>query len=246
MAAVASRELRDGEVVFVGIGLPNLACNLARATHAPNLVLVYESGAVGAVPERLPVSIGDPALVTGSLMVCGMADVFQSLLQNGRIEVGFLGGAQVDRWGNINTTVVGSYDRPDVRLPGSGGAAEIAIHARRTLVVSRLSRRAFPERVDFVTSPGHRIGGRSRAELGMPGAGPVTVVTDQAVLEPDPDTGELVLAGVYPGEDPGAVRACVGWELRARPMLTSVEPPTPEELRLLREVLDPRRIYLKG
>jgi len=244
MAAVAARALRDGEVVFVGIGLPNLACNLARATHAPNLVLVYESGAVGAVPERLPVSIGDPALVTGSLMVCGMADVFQSLLQNGRIEVGFLGGAQVDRWGNLNTTVVGSYQHPDVRLPGSGGAAEIAIHARRTLVVSRLSRRAFPEQVDFVTSPGHRIRGRSRAELGMPGAGPVTVVTDQAVLEPDPDTGELMLAGVYPGVDPDQVRSCVGWELRARPALASIEPPTGEELRLLREVLDPRRLYL--
>ena len=244
MAAVAARELGDGEVVFVGIGLPNLACNLARATHAPNLVLVYESGAVGAVPERLPVSIGDPALVTGSLMVCGMADVFQSLLQNGRIEVGFLGGAQVDRWGNIDTTVVGAYDRPDVRLPGSGGAAEIAIHAGRTLVVSRLSRRAFPERVDFVTSPGHRIRGRSRAQLGMPGAGPVKVVTDRAVLEPDPGTGELVLAGVYPGVDPDEVRSSVGWELRARPALASIEPPTAEELHLLRDVLDPNRIYL--
>src|SRR5690349_23308631 len=136
MAVVAARELRDGEVVFVGIGLPNLACNLARATHAPRLVLIYESGAVGAVPDRLPVSIGDPALVTGALMVCGMADVFQYFLQNGRIEVGFLGGAQIDRWGNINTTVVGSYDAPAVRLPGSGGAAEIAVHARRTLVIS--------------------------------------------------------------------------------------------------------------
>src|SRR5438128_2613107 len=131
MAAVAARELADGEVVFVGIGLPNLACNLARATHAPRLVLIYESGAVGAVPERLPVSIGDPALVTGSLMVCGMADVFQLILQNGRIGVGFLGGAQIDRSGNINTTVIGTYERPTVRLPGSGGGAEIAIHARR-------------------------------------------------------------------------------------------------------------------
>src|SRR3954467_7396258 len=154
MTAVAARELRDGEVVFVGIGLPNLACNLARATHAPDLVLIYESGAVGAVPERLPVSIGDPALVTGSLMVSSMADVFQLLLQNGRIEVGFLGGAQIDRYGNINTTVVGDYAHPKLRLPGSGGAAEIAIHARRTLVVTRLERRAFPEKVDFITSPG--------------------------------------------------------------------------------------------
>src|SRR5437867_5357561 len=149
MASVAARELRDREVVFVGIGLPNLACNLARATHAPNLVLIYESGAVGAVPERLPVSIGDPALVTGSLMICSMADVFQLFLQNGRIEVGFLGGAQVDRWGNINTTVIGDYAQPATRLPGSGGAAEIAIHARRTLIINRLSARAFPEHVDF-------------------------------------------------------------------------------------------------
>src|SRR5512134_1592966 len=128
MAAVAARELADREVVFVGIGLPNLACNLARAMHAPDLVLIYESGAVGAVPERLPVSIGDPSLVTGSLMVCSMADVFQLFLQNGRIEVGFLGGAQIDRFGNINTTVIGDYQRPKVRLPGSGGAAEIAVH----------------------------------------------------------------------------------------------------------------------
>src|SRR5919112_976478 len=157
MTAVAARELRDAEVVFVGIGLPNLACNLARATHAPRLLLIYESGAVGAEPERLPVSIGDPALVTGSLMVCGMADVFQGLLQNGRIEVGFLGGAQIDRYGNINTTVVGEYARPEVRLPGSGGAAENAIHAPRPVVINPLSRRAFPPRVDFVTSPGHRM-----------------------------------------------------------------------------------------
>src|SRR3989442_1329911 len=169
MASVAARELVDGEVVFVGIGLPNLACNLARATHAPHLVLIYESGAVGAQPARLPVSIGDPALVTGSLMVCGMADVFQLMLQNGRIAVGFLGGAQVDRYGNINTTVIGPYERPTVRLPGSGGAAEIAVHARRTLIIAKLNPRAFPERVDFVTSPGQRCGGRRRGELGRRG-----------------------------------------------------------------------------
>src|SRR5881397_3936204 len=199
MASVAARELRDREVVFVGIGLPNLACNLARATHAPNLVLIYESGAVGAVPERLPVSIGDPALVTGSLMVCSMADVFQCILQNGRIEVGFLGGAQVDRYGNINTTVIGPYGHPKVRLPGSGGAAEIAIHARRTLIVAKLGPRAFPERVDFVTSPGQRCAGRGRRELGMPGAGPGKVITDKGILEADEGSGKMVLAALYPG-----------------------------------------------
>jgi glutaconate CoA-transferase subunit B len=245
MTAVAARELRDGEVVFVGIGLPNLACNLARATHAPNLVLIYESGAVGAVPERLPVSIGDPALVTGSLMVCSMADVFQFLLQNGRIEVGFLGGAQIDRYGNINTTVVGPYSRPSVRLPGSGGAAEIAIHARRTVVVSRLDRRAFPEAVDFVTSPGHRSKGHSRSELGMPGAGPTRVVTDKALLEVEPESGELVLSGLYPGIQVDEVKSGVGWPLRCRAHVDGVDPPTERELHLLREVLDPQRLYLK-
>jgi glutaconate CoA-transferase subunit B len=245
MTVVAARELRDGEVVFVGIGLPNLACNLARATHAPNLVLIYESGAVGAVPERLPVSIGDPALVTGSLMVCSMAEVFQSLLQNGRIEVGFLGGAQIDRYGNINTTVVGEYEHPAVRLPGSGGAAEIAIHAGRTLVVSRLSRRGFPEKVDFVTSPGHYAKGHSRRELGMPGAGPTRVVTDKAILESDPVSGELLLAALYPGVETSEVMDGIGWQLRHKSRLGQVDPPTDRELYLLREVLDPRRLYLK-
>jgi len=231
MAVVAARELADGEVVFVGIGLPNLACNLARRTHAPNLVMIYESGAVGATPSRLPVSIGDPALVTGSLMVCGMADVFQLFLQNGRIEVGFLGGAQVDRHGNINTTVIGPYERPQVRLPGSGGAAEIAVHAQRILIVSKLSPRAFPERVDFVTSPGQRV---------------QRVITDKGVLEPDGAGGELVLTGLYPGVAAADVEAGVGWTLRSRPSLARLDPPTRVELQLLREVLDPKRLYLKS
>jgi glutaconate CoA-transferase, subunit B len=244
MAAVAARELKDGEVTFVGIGLPNLACNLARALHAPNLVLIYESGAVGAVPERLPVSIGDPSLVTGSLMVCSMADVFQLFLQGGRIGVGFLGGAQIDRWGNINTTVVGDYRKPKVRLPGSGGAAEIAVHARRVLVIARLNPRAFPAEVDFITSPGQRCHGTPRKDLGMPGAGPVKVVTDKAVLESDPATGELVLAGLYPGVTVEEVRAGVGWPLRVRAALDAPAAPSAEELRLLREVLDPRGLFL--
>ncbi len=246
MATVAARELRDGEVVFVGIGLPNLACNLARATHAPKLLLIYESGAVGAEPERLPVSIGDPSLVTGSLMVCGMADVFQCLLQNGRIEVGFLGGAQIDRYGNINTTVVGDYEHPKVRLPGSGGAAEIAIHARRTVVISRLNKRAFPEAVDFLTSPGHRMKGQTRRELGMPGAGPVRVVTDKGILDADEATGELVLSALYPGVTADEVRDGIGWPLRTRDTLGTVEPPADRDLLLLRDVLDPRGLYLKS
>jgi glutaconate CoA-transferase, subunit B len=244
MTVAAARELRDGEVVFVGIGLPNLACNLARATHAPNLVLVYESGAIGAVPERLPVSIGDPALVTGSLMVSSMADVFQCLLQNGRIEVGFLGAAQVDRYGNLNTTVIGAYDAPKVRLPGSGGAAEIAIHAQRTIVVATLGPRAFPASVDFVTSPGHRYRGRSRRELGMPGAGPVKVITDRGILEPDPETGELTLTALYDPASLPVVRELVGWPLGVRTPVAPVDPPTAHELDLLRRTLDPQNLYL--
>jgi glutaconate CoA-transferase subunit B len=244
MAAVAARELRDREVTFVGIGLPNLACNLARALQAPDLVLIYESGAVGAVPERLPVSIGDPSLVTGSLMVCSMADVFQLFLQNGRIEVGFLGGAQIDQWGNINTTVIGSYDKPKVRLPGSGGAAEIAIHAKRVLIISRLNNRAFPAEVDFLTSPGQRCRGKSRKELGMPGAGPIKVITDKGILENDPETGEMILTALYPGVTVDEVKANVGWPLKVRDRLDQVAPPTARELHLLREVLDPQQLFL--
>jgi glutaconate CoA-transferase subunit B len=245
MVAQAARELHDSDVVFVGIGLPNLACNLARLTHAPNLVMIYESGAVGARPERLPLSIGDPSLVTGSLMICGMADVFQLFLQGGRIEVGFLGGAQIDRFGNINTTVVGDYEHPRVRLPGSGGAPEIAIHAEKTVVIARLDRRAFPEQVDFITSPGHRARGRVRSELGMPGAGPVRVITDRGTLAANPETGELELDAIYPDVSIDDIRTAVGWDLIVRHPLTTIRPPTPTELRLLREVVDPQRRYLR-
>ncbi len=146
MAHRAAQELHDNDVVFVGIGLPNLACNLARATHAPSLFMIYESGAVGCIPERLPVSIGDPALVTDSLAVVSQAEIFQLYLQRGLIQVGFLGGAQIDRYGNINTTVIGPYDNPKVRLPGSGGACEIAVHSKRLLIVMRMSKRTFVER----------------------------------------------------------------------------------------------------
>lgn len=246
MTVMAARELRDGEVVFVGIGLPNLACNLARATHAPRLTLIYESGAVGAVPSRLPVSIGDPCLVTGALMVVSIAEVFQYFLQHGLIEVGFLGGAQIDRFGNINTTTIGSYANPKVRLPGSGGAAEIATHAHRTLVMSRLSKRAFPATVDFHTSPGHRYDGRSRAALGMPGAGPVKVITDKAILAANPTTGELELDALYPSVTPDEVQQQVGWELEVRNPLNQIELPTSDELRILRDVLDPNKIYLEA
>jgi glutaconate CoA-transferase subunit B len=244
MAVRAAQELKDGEVVFVGIGLPNLACNLARATHAPNLVLIYESGAVGAQPGRLPVSIGDPALAADALAIASMPEVFQYYLQGGRIEVGFLGGAQVDRYGNINSTVIGSYEHPRVRLPGSGGACEIAIHAKRVIVVAPLNSRSFPERVDFITSPGHDGKYGRRSQLRLPGSGPTSIVTDVGVLTPD-DTGELQLAGIYAGVSPDEVRQRVGWPLKVRRPLLQIDPPSPEELHLLREVLDPGKLYLK-
>lgn len=231
MCVLAAREIKDGDVVFVGIGLPNLACNLARATHAPNMTLIYESGAVGAVPDRVPPSIGDPALVTGSLMICSMADVFQSFLQNGKIQVGFLGGAQIDRYGNINTTVVGPYADPKVRLPGSGGACEIALHAQKVLVISKLDKRAFPEKVDFVTSPGGRVR---------------KVITNMGVFERGEETsGELQLAALYPGVSFEQVQDGVGWPLKRKEPLQAVVPPSAQEIDLLRTKLDPQRRHIK-
>jgi glutaconate CoA-transferase subunit B len=242
MVTAAARELRDGEVVFVGIGLPNLACNLARRTHAPGLVLIYESGAIGAQPERVPVSIGDPALAAGALGLAPMAEVFGSYLQGGRIDVGFLQGAQIDRFGNLNTTVIGEYAHPKVRLPGSGGACEIAIHARRVVVVAPQSRRSFPERLDFRTSPGHVDGRGGRARLGFPGEGPAAVVTQLATyvfME-----GEMALATLHPGVTLAEARAQMGWEPRLLEPIGATPPPTIDELRLLREELDPDRLYL--
>lgn len=242
MVCAASRRLNDGEVVFVGIGLPNLACNLARKMHAPNLVLIYESGAVGATPERLPISIGDPALVTDSLSVTPMFDIFCNYLQGGRIDVGFLQGAQIDRHGNINTTVVGEYARPSVRLPGSGGACEIAILAKKVLVVAPQSKRSFPERVDFVTSPGFLDGPGRREALGMPGAGPAAVVTNlgcYTFVE-----GEMTLESLHPGCTLEDVRANIGWDVRVGERLGETPPPTDEELRIIRGELDPKHLYI--
>jgi glutaconate CoA-transferase, subunit B len=242
MVCQAARQLRDGETVFVGIGLPNLACNLARRLHAPRLVLVYESGAVGAVPERLPISIGDPALVTDSLSVCSMFDIFSYYLQGGLIDVGFLQGAQIDRFGNLNTTVVGDYAKPAVRLPGSGGACEIAILARRVLVIAPQSKRSFPERVDFITSPGFVDGAHARARLGMPGSGPQMVITNLGCYEFE--DGEMMLTSLHPGVALDEVRAAVGWNVRVSARLKTTDPPAPEELRIIREELDPAHLYI--
>ena len=242
MVCQAARQLRDGEVVFVGIGLPNLACNLARRTHAPGLVLIYESGAVGATPARLPISIGDPALVTDSLAVVPMADVFGHYLQGGRIDVGFLQGAQIDRFGNLNTTVIGDYQRPSVRFPGSGGACEIALHARRVVVIAPQTARSFPARVDFVTSPGFLDGPRRRAELGIPGGGPAMVITDLGCYAFE--AGEMVLVSIHPESSVEQARESAGWDLRVAADLRETAPPQPEELRLIRADLDPEHLYV--
>lgn len=244
MVARAARELADGDVVFVGIGLPNLVCTLAQRTNAPKLVLVYESGAIGALPERLPVSIGDPCLVKGALSICSMADVFGLYLQGRRIDVGFLGCAQIDRHGNVNTTVIGDYDHPKVRLPGSGGACEIAIHSKKVVIITPLRKRVFTRVVDFITSPGHFARGKNRKNWRMPGRGPVVVITDMAVFAFDECTGEMVLKGTHPGIRTEKVLEEVGWDVRKRPELEETVPPTPEELRIIRDELDPNHIYL--
>lgn len=250
MAVRASQELQNREVVFVGIGLPNLACNLARATHAPELFMIYESGTIGTLPARLPVSIGDPTLVTDSLAIVSQADIFQSYLQGGLIEVGFLGGAQVDRFGNINTTVIGEYANPKIRLPGSGGACEIATHSQRVLIMMRMSPKSFVAKCDFVTSPGSRMDsskpskylGKTREELGLPGGGPTKAITDLGVLEMV--EGEFTLTEIYEGVTVEQVKANCGWDLRIAPTLKTIPNPDESLLAILRDRIDPERLYL--
>jgi glutaconate CoA-transferase subunit B len=236
MTVAASRALGDGVVCFVGIGLPSTAANLARRMHAPNAVLIYESGCIGAKPTRLPASIGDGVLSEHADAVIGVPEIFSYWLQAGRIDVGFLGAAQIDRFANINTTVIGPYDDPKVRLPGAGGAPEIAANCGSVIITLRHSPRAFVERVDFVTSLGHGDGGDHRARLGLRGAGPERVITDLGVLEPDPTTKELTLTSVHPGVTVEQVREATGWDLRVAADVTVGEPPTAEELRVLRQL----------
>ena len=242
MVCQAARQLRNGEVVFVGIGLPNLACNLARRLHAPKLILIYESGAVGADPKRLPISIGDPSLVTNSLGVFSMFDVFSFYLQRGLIDVGFLQGVQIDRFGNLNTTVIGDYQHPAVRLPGSGGACEIAILANRVFVIAPQSKRSFPGRVDFITSPGFIDGPEGRHKLGLPGGGPVMVITNLGCYEFI--DGEMVLTSLHPGCTIEQVKENTGWNVRISPQLTTTELPNDEELRIIREDFDPSHLFI--
>jgi glutaconate CoA-transferase subunit B len=235
MAVTASRALRDGMTCFVGIGLPSEAANLARATHAPNLVLIYESGTIGAKPGALPLSIGDGILAETADTVVSVPEIFNYWLQPGRIDVGFLGAAQIDKFGNINTTVIGQdYAEPKVRLPGAGGAPEIAASCREVIVVVRQSLRAFVERVDFVTSVGFGDGPGCRERLGLTGAGPRKIITDLGVLEPDPVSFELTLTGVCPGISVQEVKAGTGWDLSVAADLRELPPPTAAELAALR------------
>lgn len=245
MTINAARLLRDGDVVFVGVGIPNLACNLARRTHAPNLYMIYEAGVIGARPNRLPLSIGDPTLVSGAAAVCSMYDIFTFYLQRGNVDVGFLGGAQIDRFGNINATVIGEYQHPKVRLPGSGGSQEIAAWANRCYIMTPHQKRRFPEKVDFYTSVGFLNGKPEREAAGLRGSGPQAVVTDLGFLEPD-ENGEIILTALHPNITIEQVQANTGWPLKVAANLRCTEAPTATELRILREELDPQGIYRNG
>jgi glutaconate CoA-transferase subunit B len=241
----AARLLRDGDVVFVGVGQPNLACNLAKRTHAPNLVMIYEAGVIGAEPKRLPLSIGDPTLVSGSLSVVSMYDIFSNYLQRGNVDVGFMGGAQIDRYGNINATVIGEYMHPKVRLPGSGGSQEIAAWANRCYIMTPHQKRRFPEKVDFMTSAGYLSGKGERAKAGLRGGGMLAVVTDIGLLEPDA-SGELILTALHPGKNAEEAKENTGWNLKTARELRTTDPVSDHELDILRSDLDPKGIYTKS
>ncbi|HEX2102647.1 MAG TPA: CoA-transferase [Solirubrobacteraceae bacterium] len=235
MTIVAAREVRDRQVLLVGVGPPNAAANLARRLHAPDCVLVYESGAIEAKPVRLPLSIGDDDLAETAAELVSVPEMLNYWVGAGRIDVGFLGAAQIDRFCNINTTVIGAYDDPKVRLPGAGGAPEIAAASREVIVVVRQSKRSFVEKLDFVTSIGHGDGSGTRERLNFSGAGPTVVITDLGVLRPGPD-GELELAAIHPGVDVEQVRESTGWPLRVRDVVEATEPPSERELHTLREM----------
>ena len=243
MIVNASRALAGSRVVFVGVGLPNIACNQARRSHSPAIELVYESGVFGAQPARLPLSIGDPTLVSGATSVTSMSDLFMYYLQGGLVDAALLGGAQIDRFGNLNTTAIGDYAQPKVRLPGSGGACEIAINAKKILMIMRLKRRAFVAKLNFQTSPGHLTGGAAREKLNLPGAGPQLVITDRALFDFANPEREMTLIEVAAGETAESIQEEVGWPLRISPNLREVKPPTSEELDIIRQQLDPTGLY---
>ncbi len=236
MTIAAARLLKNGAVCFVGIGLPSTAANLARLTHAPDIVLIYESGPIGAKPAVLPLSIGDGNLAETADTVVSTPEIFRYWLQGGRVDVGFLGAAQIDRFANINTTVIGDYGKPSTRLPGAGGAPEIASCAGEVVLVLKQSARAFVKKLDFVTSVGHLDGGDARARLRLPGKGPVAVVTDLCLMEPDPVTKELTVTQLHPGIARDRVSKATEWEIRFAPELKETAAPTSLELETLRDL----------
>ena len=236
MTVAAARCVASDDVCFVGIGLPSAACNLARLTHAPDITLIYESGTIGARPSVLPLSIGDGELCETALTTVSVPEFFRYWLPSGRITVGFLGAAQIDRFANINTTVVGDYHAPKVRLPGGGGAPEMAARCQRIFIVMPQSKRAFVDRLDFLTSMGHGDGHNRRVRLGMTPIGPAKVITDLCVMEPDPQTRELTVTSLHPGVNAEQVVAATGWPVRFAPTIAETAAPTDAELRVLRQL----------
>jgi glutaconate CoA-transferase, subunit B len=236
MTIASARMIRNGAVLFVGIGLPSAAANLARLTHAPDTVLIYESGTIGAKPPVLPLSIGDGELSETADAVVSIPEIFAYYLQGGRVDLGFLGAAQIDRFANINTTVIGDYHKPATRLPGAGGAPEIAASSKEVLITLRHNKRAFVQKLDFVTSGGHMEGGDSREHMRLPGKGPTAVITDLGILTPDPVTKELTLASLHPGVPVEKAIENTGWPLKIAPTVGITEPPTATELAVLRDL----------
>lgn len=236
MAVAAARMLKNEDVCFVGIGAPSVACNLARLTHAPDITLIYESGTIGTKPDVLPLSIGDPELSETALTTVSVPEMFQYWLQGGRISIGFLGGAQLDRFGNINSSVIGSYEHPKVRLPGGGGAPEIASLCGQTYIIMSQTRRTFVERVDFITSFGYGTGGDHRQRLGIRTLGPTLVVTDLGLLRPDPETKELVVTSIHQGVTREDIVQRTAWMIRFADTLEQTPPPTGTELAVLRDL----------
>lgn len=236
MTVSAARMLRNGTVCFVGIGLPSTAANLARLTHAPDAVLVYESGPIGAKPPVLPLSIGDGNLAETADTVVSTPEIFRYWLQGGRIDVGFLGAAQLDRFANINTTVIGSYAKPTVRLPGAGGAPEISSSAKEVMIIVKQSKKTLVEKLDFMTSVGFLSGGDSRERAGLTGKGPVAVITDLCILRPDQETRELKVASIHPGVDRETIVASTGWQIQFAENCGETQKPRAEELEVLRDL----------
>jgi glutaconate CoA-transferase subunit B len=236
MTIAAARALRNEDVCFVGIGQPSAAANLARLSHAPNVTLIYESGTLATKPTVLPLSIGDGELCETALTTVSVPEMFRYWLQGGRISVGFLGGAQIDKYANLNTTVVGPYDKPKVRLPGGGGAPEIAVSCGEIFIIMAQGKRSFVDKIDFFTSIGHGTGGDSRQKLGIKTKGPTRLITDLAIFESEPETKEMIVTSIHPGVTREQIQENTGWTVRYAPQVAETKPPAAQELEILREL----------